>query len=176
MKKLHSYLKSALLVSIMVCIISPLTVQAAAFPYGNSTAVGNSGTAQAPGLGISAGLESLEAKIDEGNSGIIKEDSLKTLVNDWTSFFLQYYMVVAVGLVIYLGVRLVLSQGSEEERGKTKQAFLNLAIGTAIIFLSYVIVNQVVSIVSPDAGTQTQAQIRANSRTPGTTSPSSTTP
>lgn len=119
-----------------------------AFPYGAGTAQTN------PGAGLRVGLETLENKIDEDRSGIIKEDNLRTVIVNWTSFFLQYYMVVAVGLLIYFGVRLILSRGAEEERKKLIQALINLAIGTLIIFLSYVIVNQIVSLVAPGAPAQ----------------------
>lgn len=123
------------------------------FPYGGSTSVSS------PGGGLSEGLNRLEQNLDENETGIIEEDSLKDLVNGWTSFFLQYYMILAVGLLIYFGVRLIVSQGAEEERKKLMQAIINLVIGTLIIFLSYVIVNQVVSIIDPsgnvDATTNT---------------------
>lgn len=116
-----------------------------AFPYGAGTNVSQ------PGLGLTQGLNQIDQNINQQQTGIIKEKSLKELVNGWTSFFLQYYMIVAVGLLIYFGVRLVVSRGAEDERKKLVQAIINLVIGTLIIFLSYVIVNQIVSIVGPSA-------------------------
>lgn len=119
----------------------------APFPYARPGA-----NVDQPGIGLSEGLSGIDRNIDSSQTGIIKEKSLTALVNGWTSFFLQYYMIVAVGILIYLGVRLVVSAGKEEERKKLIQALINLVIGTLIIFLSYVIVNQVVSIVDPTGG------------------------
>lgn len=114
-----------------------------AFPYGN----GNGATE--PGIGLNDGLKSIDEKINTEQTGIIKNQTLRQLVNGWTSFFLQYYLVVAVGILIYMGVRLVVSQGKEDERKKLLQALINLVIGTLVIFLAYVIVNQVVALVDP---------------------------
>ncbi|PIV90955.1 hypothetical protein COW46_00385 [Candidatus Gracilibacteria bacterium CG17_big_fil_post_rev_8_21_14_2_50_48_13] len=133
------------------------------FPYGVSTSQTN------PGSGLDVGLQTLQNKVDEGKSGIIQEDNLRTLVVNWTSYFLQYYMVVAVGLLIYFGVRLILAGGSEDERKKLVQALINLAIGTLIIFLSYAIVNQIVNLISPAGNVTTPVTTTTN--TPTTTPP-----
>ena len=140
---------TALTLSLFLFMGSCFTAHAQVnFPYGNKDVVTQ------PGTGLAEGLNRLEQNIDQKETGIIKEDSLKELVNGWTSFFLQFYMFLAVGLLIYFGVRLIVSQGAEDERKKLIQAIINLAIGTLVIFLSYVIVNQVVSLIDPSGQAQ----------------------
>lgn len=97
-------------------------------------------------LGAQAGLDVAKDSLPQG---IEKQDSAKVLILQWVTYFLQFYTLVAVGIVIYLGIRLIVSFGNEDQRKETIKALINLAIGTALIYLSYAIVNTIVNVINP---------------------------
>ncbi len=97
-------------------------------------------------LGATQGLAIVEQNLPEG---IQSEDSVKNLVLDWVKYFLQFYSLVAVGIVMYLGVSLILAREDEKKRGDIIKAIINLAIGTMLIYLSYAIVNTIVNLITP---------------------------
>ncbi len=98
-------------------------------------------------LGAEAGLNIARENLPQG---VEKQDSLKDLILGWVTFFLQFYTLVAVGIVVYLGIKMVVSMGNEEQRKETIKALINLAIGTVLIYLSYAIVNTIVNVITPE--------------------------
>lgn len=110
------------------------------------------------GLGATQGLTVVENNLPEG---IQKEDSVKNLVLDWVKYFLQFYSLIAVGLVMYLGVTLIVAREDEKKRNDIIKALINLAIGTILIYLSYAIVNTIINLITPGDMARQANEIRS---------------
>ncbi len=59
-------------------------------------------------------------------------------------FFLAWVTLAAVAVVIYAGIRMVLSMGNEEQMTKAKELIIRALIGLAIIIVSFALVHFVV--------------------------------
>jgi succinate dehydrogenase/fumarate reductase cytochrome b subunit len=65
---------------------------------------------------------------------------------------LNFLALVAVVVVIIAGIRLIVSQGNEEELGKAKKAIFYALIGLVIVLLARVIVGIVTNYLSDQVG------------------------
>lgn len=110
-------------------------------------------------LGATQGLSVVENNLPEG---IQSEDSVKNLVLDWVKYFLQFYSLVAVGIVMYLGITLIVAREDEKKRNDIIKALINLAIGTILIYLSYAIVNTIVNLLTPGDLARQANEIRSS--------------
>ncbi len=141
------------LVVLLATSVLPVVSFAQNFPYDLSGTGATTGSAD-PVLGIDAGLQQVET----GNilpQGVQTEPSVSRLALLWVGYALTFYTVVAVLMLIYFGVRLVISFGNAEERKKAMSAIINLILGTMIIYFSYWIVDFVISLT--EVGTDNQA-------------------
>lgn len=71
--------------------------------------------------------------------------SAKGLAMTILNWFLGFLGFIAVAMVIYGGILYVTSAGEEEKTGKAKKILLYAIIGIVIIFLSFAIVNTVLT-------------------------------
>lgn len=62
-------------------------------------------------------------------------------------FFLAWITFIAVGIVIYAGIRIVISMGNEEQVTKARELIIRALIGLAIIGVSFALVHFVISAI-----------------------------
>ncbi len=61
-------------------------------------------------------------------------------------FVLNFLALIAVIYIVIAGIRLIVSQGEEEQREKAKQTILYVVIGLIVVLLAKVIVNFALSV------------------------------
>lgn len=101
------------------------------------------------GPGLSAGVGA--------TSGIegISEADLRVVALNIVLTVLDYLALIAVIIIIIAGLRLIVSQGDEEAKEKTKKTILYVIVGLLIIFFARAIVMFVLTFFSDASGTVT---------------------
>ncbi|MFN7160397.1 MAG: hypothetical protein ACK4NC_02175 [Candidatus Gracilibacteria bacterium] len=121
---------------------------------GDSNFPFNPGITPNPNDNFPYAQEGLEAGLDNAAEdlpgGIQRQDSFVQLVLGWINYFLQFYIFVAVGIIIYFGVQILLSRDKTDKRKEAITAIINIAIGTLLIFFAYAIVIAIVNLVNID--------------------------
>ena len=87
-------------------------------------------------------------KLDIG--GVRQDTQLLPLLFQWISNAMVLLGIVAVLIIIWSGVKLIISQGNEEAVKSAKKTLLYAAAGFALIVLSYAIVNTLLAFLSGD--------------------------
>lgn len=140
-----------IVLSMLIFMSSGTSLAASDFPYQLTP----SGTTNSTSLGIDEGLKTVEKNLP---TGVSKTESASTLILGFVSYALQFYAYIAVGLIMYFGWKLIISQGDAEARKKAISGIVNIAIGTLIIYLAYGIVSFVINLTSPTPTATTTAQ------------------
>jgi len=81
------------------------------------------------------------------NQQIRDVKSVAGLIVVWINFFLGFYVLVAVLIFIYLGIRFLLSAGSDDKRKGIIKMFSALVLGTFLIMCSYAIIQLILYFV-----------------------------
>jgi len=132
------------LIFLGIVLFCPLLVAEGAFydnanfPYSQNSALSNLSANQAFTL-VSNGL-----KGPGGTSPLLPTGGSLNFVVTLTNFALGFYFVVAVGIIIYHGILVMLSRGSDEKRKAAVKVIINIFIATAVVMFSYIIVRFVV--------------------------------
>lgn len=142
-------LMRGVMLSILILMSTWTSLAANDFPYQLAPATSTSGSNDKT-LGVGAGLDTVKKGLDEGKlGGVIKEESATTLILAFVGYAFQFYVYIAVGLIMFFGWKLIISQGDAEARKKAISGIVNIAIGTLIIYLAYGIVSFVINLTSP---------------------------
>jgi len=72
-------------------------------------------------------------------------DGIVAVIAEILKFVLNVMGILAVAYIIIAGIRLIVSQGDEEQREKAKKTILYVAIGLLVIIFARVIVGFVVN-------------------------------
>lgn len=136
----------------VLAFFAPVAAQAAPYLPGDTNFPYNPGATPVPNDEFSYAHEGLESGLNDAKNslpgGIQKEDSFTKLVIAWINYFLQFYIFVAVGIIIYFGIQILISREKTDKRKEAITAIINIAIGTILIFFAYAIVIAIVNLVS----------------------------
>lgn len=72
--------------------------------------------------------------------GDVDEDSFRQIVLDIITFVLNFLALLAIIFIIVAGIRLIVSQGEDEQKDKAKKTILYVIIGLLVILFARVIV------------------------------------
>ena len=72
-----------------------------------------------------------------GNTGVTFRDYFLPTVEQ---YLIGAVFIVAIGMILYLGMKLLMAEGNSDKHKKVWSAVAHLAIGLALIPLAYVIV------------------------------------
>ncbi|MBI3619446.1 hypothetical protein HY213_05445 [Candidatus Peregrinibacteria bacterium] len=95
------------------------------------SAVTGVGTAFAAGLGP---LPSTPGPNSNGTSGI------RTIIVNLLQLVLSFLALAAVVFIVIAGIRLIVSQGEEEQKNKAKKTIIYVVIGLIVVLFAKVIV------------------------------------
>jgi len=85
--------------------------------------------------------------VREPNSGETIEQVITNLGTNTINLILYFAGAIAIGFLVYNGIRLIQSQGNEEQIGKAKKSITYSIIGIVLITLSLIIANSLVGFV-----------------------------
>lgn len=92
-------------------------------------------------------------QFDGGSTGLeTSGDSLLKLIQKIIEAFLGLVAVIAVIVIIYAGVKYILSMGEEDQAEDAKRMILYALIGLVVVGLSAVIVNFTLGAISGQSG------------------------
>ncbi|MBP8016489.1 hypothetical protein KAZ01_00630 [Candidatus Gracilibacteria bacterium] len=94
--------------------------------------VGEKQTSLIPGLGSKNG-----ADLTIGQDNNI---SLMQILKSIQNYILAFVGIITIGTFIYIGARLVMAEGKQEEFNKAMKAIIYVVLGLAIIPLSYIVI------------------------------------
>ncbi len=86
---------------------------------------------------------------DVGGTGGTDEQGIRDTVISLLTTVLNFMALVAVIFIIIAGIRLVVSQGSEEERDKAKKTIIYVVVGLIVILLARTIVGFIADTIAP---------------------------
>lgn len=115
------------------------------FPFNPGTTPNPNNNFPYANVGLEKGLDTAAKNLP---GGIQKQESFTQLVIGWINYFLQFYLFVAVGIIIYFGVQILISRDKTDKRKEAIAAIVNIAIGTLLIFFAYAIVIAIVNLVN----------------------------
>ncbi len=100
-------------------------------------------------LAATYGGSGLEGGLNQagGITGISSGTDLKQLIIHIIEFALNFVTLLAVGVVIYAGIRLIISLGEDESKEKAKKSLIHVAIGLVIVILSRAIVLLITNLI-----------------------------
>lgn len=77
-------------------------------------------------------------------------DGIRTVINDIIIAVLNFLALIAVVVVIIAGIRLIVSQGNDEEKDKAKKAIFYALAGLVIVLFARVIVGLVTNYLASE--------------------------
>lgn len=95
------------------------------------------------GAGIKARDVFLNPNKNVNLQGVSKEQDLLPIIFGWINSAMWLLGIVAVLIIIWSGVKLIISQGNEDAIKDAKKTLIYAAAGFALIILSGVIVNTI---------------------------------
>jgi type IV secretory pathway VirB2 component (pilin) len=75
-----------------------------------------------------------------GTPGAASEGDIRGIILRALVFVLNFLALIAVIIIVIAGIRLIVSQGEEEEKNKAKKTILYVVIGLLIVLFARVIV------------------------------------
>ena len=84
--------------------------------------------------------------------GEMDEAGLRTTIINLVKLVLDFVALAAVVVVVIAGIRLILSQGSDEQKDKAKKTIFYALIGLIVVLFARVIVGLVTSVLFSQAG------------------------
>lgn len=99
-----------------------------------------SALAQGSTAGTLGGFPTVLPGSDQGNA-----NGIRRIVVNLLNIVLNFLALVAVIFIVIAGIRLIVSQGEEEQKNKAKKTIIYVAIGLIVILLAKVLVNFVTS-------------------------------
>lgn len=79
--------------------------------------------------------------LDEIEGGVEGDVDVKQTLIDVLQFVLSFLALLAIIFIIVAGIRLIVSQGEEEQKDKAKKTILYVIIGLLVILFAKVIVS-----------------------------------
>lgn len=78
-------------------------------------------------------------------NGIAEGDDIAGVITNIIVMILDFLALIAVIFIIIAGIRLIISQGEEEQKDKAKKTIMYVIVGLVVVLLARVIVGFVVS-------------------------------
>ena len=72
--------------------------------------------------------------------------NLKTAVTNVVKYILTFVAIIAVAVIVFAGIRFIISAGEEGEKEKAKKMIIYAVIGLLIVMLAQAIVNFVINV------------------------------
>ena len=70
-------------------------------------------------------------------------DGFRTIIVDFLNAILNFLALIAVVIIVIAGIRLILSQGEDEQKDKAKKTILYAIVGLVVVLFARVIVSLV---------------------------------
>lgn len=80
------------------------------------------------------------------------ENSIRSVITAIINAILSFLALIAVAMVIFAGIRLVLSQGEDDAKDKAKKTIIFALIGLVVVLFARVIVNLVAQYLASRVG------------------------
>lgn len=86
--------------------------------------------------------------------GTAESTDIKQTITNVLQYVLSFLALIAVIVIVIAGIRLIVSQGNEEERDKAKKTILYAVVGLLIVLFARVIVGFFTTQIIEDANIQ----------------------